>query len=164
MAVRIKSDLSVWRKLKRNFDKTNSIEGKLGWFGENRYGPENSNEQMAQVAKWVEEGHVGGGWVDPSDITPPRPVMRVGLAEAFKVGYNKDSFEAMARDVMKGHSVLTFLNKSDGPFRETLRNTMTAWFDPPNSAMTVDLKGFDDPWIETGELRDNVNFKVGKVE
>lgn len=155
MAVRIKSDLSVWRKLKRNFDKANSVEGKLGWFGEDRYGSNRDNEQMAQIAKWNEEG---------TENIPSRPFMRVGLLEAFKLGYNKDSFQAMATAVANGESPLRILRVSAEPFKDSLRKVMQAWSDPGNAQLTIQLKGFDNPLIETSELMSNVNYKVGEVE
>lgn len=151
----IKVDYSVWNRLKKNFKVAESVEGKLGFFEENRYGSNRDNEQMAQIAKWNEEG---------TEKIPPRPFMRVGLLEAFKLGYNKDSFQAMATAVANGESPLRILRVSAEPFKDSLRKVMQDWSDPGNAQLTIQLKGFDNPLIETSELMSNVNYKVGKVE
>lgn len=153
--MKIVVDKSVWNKLKKDFKVAESVEGKLGWFESDRYGSNRDNEQMAQIAQWNEEG---------TEKIPPRPFMRVGLLEAFKLGYNKDSFQAMATAVANGESPLRILRVSAEPFKDSLRKVMQAWSDPPNAPLTITLKGFDNPLIETSELMSNVNYKVGRKE
>lgn len=52
------------------------------------------------------------------------------------------------------------------PLGETLQVTLsqaiTDWTYPENSAWTVDEKGFNDPLIETGFMRDSVSFQIVK--
>lgn len=151
MGVKITKDLSVWNKLKKNFIASEKIEGQLGWFEENRYGPDRQNLQMAQVAAWNEEG---------TEKIPERPVMRVGLLDAFLAGANKNAFKAMVKDVAEGKTPMRAFNLHDENFKITLREAMRDWKTPGNAALTIELKGFDDPWIETSELMANVNFKV----
>jgi len=157
--MKIIKDLSVWNKLKKNFRTAENIEDQLGWFAEDQYGSDNDNLHMAQVAQWQEEGTVGGQG-NGSGI-PSRPFMRVGLREGFGVGYNNKNFELIMKDVAAGKSPLKAWKASANDFKQSLQNVMTAWFDPANAPSTVADKGFNDPLIETGQLRDNVNFKVG---
>lgn len=160
--MKITKNTKVWESLKKKFRQAQQIEGKLGFFSDAVYGPENDNLPVAQVAKWVEEGHVAGGWANAP--TPPRPVFRVGLAEAFKLGWNKKDFQAMVTAVATGKTPLIAMQASDDSFKRSLQNVITAWFDPPNSPATIEMKGFDNPWIETGTLRESVDFKVGRKE
>jgi hypothetical protein len=155
---KLKIDKSGWEKLKKNLLKADTHEIQLGWFEENKYGPSNDNLQMAQVAQWNNEGHVN----DNGTITPPRPFMTVGLAGAIKVGANKDNFEDMIRAVVKGQSVLQAMTKATTSFEHTLRKVMLDWDTPPNAPLTIELKGFDDPLVNSSELIANVTAKVEK--
>lgn len=48
-------DKKVWEKLKKNFLKAEQASIDVGWFQSDRYGPENDNLPMAQVAQWNED-------------------------------------------------------------------------------------------------------------
>lgn len=158
MSFKLKVDKSGWEKIKKNLIQANTREIQLGWFEENQYGPDNDNLKMAQVAQWNNEGHIN----DNGSVTPPRPFMTVGLAGAFKVGANKDNFEDMIKAVVKGQSVLTATTKATTSFERTLRKVMLDWDTPPNSPVTIELKGFNNPLVETSELIANVTAKVEK--
>jgi hypothetical protein len=41
-----------------------------------------------------------------------------------------------------------------------IRQSIVRWDDPPNAPRTIAQKGFDDPLIETGEMRDAVDYEV----
>lgn len=152
----LKIDNSVWEKLKKNMLQANEVAGELGWDGQ-QYGLNHDNLPMAQVASWIEEGVA-------SQNIPPRPYMRVGLRDALKKGENKQQFDMMVKAVMDGRSVMQAYRTSTDAFENTLRKVMLDWDSPANAALTVALKGFNDPLVETGELIANVNFKVGKAE
>lgn len=158
MSFKLKVDKSGWEKLKKNLLKAQTNEIQLGWFPENKYDSTNDNLKMAQVAQWNNEGHIN----DNGSVTPPRPFMTVGLAGAFKVGANKDNFEDMIKAVVKGQSVLTAMTKATTSFERTLRKVMLDWDTPPNSPVTIELKGFNNPLVETSELIANVTAKVEK--
>ena len=163
MSFKLKVDKSGWEKLKKELLKAEAHEVQLGWFEENQYGPDNDNLQMAQVAQWNNEGHINGAnSLVPGAITPPRPFMTVGLPGAFKAGANKDDFKDMVVAVLNGQSVLTAMQKTTNNFERTLRKVMLDWDTPPNAPLTVELKGFDDPLVNSSELIANVTAKVEK--
>lgn len=163
MSFKLKVDKSGWEKLKKELLKAEAHEVQLGWFEENQYGPDNDNLQMAQVAQWNNEGHINGAnSLVPGAITPPRPFMTVGLPGAFKAGANKDDFKDMVVAVLKGESVLTAMQKTTNNFERTLRKVMLDWDTPPNAPLTVELKGFDDPLVNSSELIANITAKVEK--
>lgn len=158
MSFKLRVDKSGWEKLKKNLLKAQTNEIQLGWFPENKYDSTNDNLKMAQVAQWNNEGHIN----DNGSVTPPRPFMTVGLAGAFKVGTNKDDFKDMVQAVLAGKSVMSAMKKSTNNFERTLRKVMLDWDTPRNAPLTVEMKGFDDPLVETSELIANVTAKVEK--
>ena len=163
MSFKLKVDKSGWDKLKKDLIKLDQNEIQLGWFPENQYGPENSNLPMATVAQMNEEGHRNNADAAfPNAITPPRPFMRVGLKDALKGGPNKLQFKYMIEAVLAGQSSLSVMQKSLPIFEQTLRQVMLDWDTPRNSPVTVELKGFDDPLRNSGELIANVTAKVEK--
>lgn len=153
----VKVDNSVWEKLKKNMLQANEVAGELGWTPSEVYGSNHDNLPMAQVANWIEEGVA-------SQNIPPRPYMRVGLRNALKKGENKQQFDMMVKAVLDGRSAMQAYRSSSNAFENTLRKVMLDWDNPANAPLTVALKGFNDPLVETGELIANVNFKVGKAE
>lgn len=163
MAIKLTKDTKVWEAVKKNLMKT-IPEIHTGWFAENVYGSDNDNLQMAQVAQWNNEGHVNGAnSAVPGSITPPRPFMTVGLKAALKAGANKDDFKDMIEAVASGKEVMTVLNKAGTNFERTLRKVMIDWDTPRNAPLTIELKGFDDPLVDSSELIANINSKIGDV-
>lgn len=158
MSFKLKVDKSGWNKLKKSFQQAEIYNVNLGWFEENKYDSTNDNLQMATVAQWNNEGHIN----DNGSLTPPRPFMSVGLPGAFKAGANKDDFKDMVEAVLTGKSVLAAMQKSSNNFERTLRKVMLDWDTPRNAPPTIELKGFDDPLVETSELIANVTAKVEK--
>ena len=117
------------------------------------YGSDNDNLPHAQVAQWIEEGVA-------SKNIPPRPYMRVGFRDSLAKGANDASFKRMVAAVANGQDVFRAFHREGDSFRQTLRQTMIDWDTPPNSPVTIELKGFDDPLIESSELISNVSSKT----
>lgn len=155
MSMKLTVDKSVWNNLKKSFAKAEMLEDRLGWFEENQYGSDNENLPMAQVAQWQNEGVA-------SKNIPPRPFFTVGFPGALKKGANDASFKRIVTAVANGQDVFKALHKEGDSFRQTLRQLMIDWDTPRNAPLTVELKGFDDPLIETSELISNITSKTTK--
>lgn len=155
MSMKLTVDKRVWLDLKKSFAKAEMFEDQLGWFEENHYGSDNDNLPMAQVAQWVAEGVA-------SKNIPPRDFIRTGLTNALKKGSNDASFKRIITAVANGQDVFKALYREGDSFRQTLRKVMMDWDTPPNSPTTIELKGFDDPLIESSELISNVSVKTAK--
>lgn len=154
--MKVTKNTAQWDKIKANLLKNiPSIE--TGWFEGQNYGSDNDNIPYATIAQWNNEGHRN----DNGTVTPPRPFMTMGLAGAMAAGANRDDFKDMIKAVASGKSVLTVLNKAGTNFERTLRKVMLDWDTPRNAPLTIELKGFDDPLVETSELIANVNSRVG---
>lgn len=88
-------------------------------------------------------------------VIPKRPFLR------FCINHNADkwakdaanlTFEAMMGRITP-HDVFESLGKTA---TEDLKRTIKEFSDPHNAPLTVANKGFDDPLIETGKLRDSI--------
>lgn len=163
MSFKLKVDKSGWEKLKKNLQQAAIYNVDLGWFEGQNYGSDNDNLPFAQVAQWNNEGHINGAnSLVPGAVTPPRPFMTVGLPGAFKAGANKDDFKDMVQAVLTGKSVLIAMQKSTNNFERTLRKVMLDWDTPRNAPLTVEMKGFDNPLVESSQLIANVTARVEK--
>lgn len=152
MSVKVVVDKSAWTKLKKSFLQAEKLENRVGWL-DTSYGSDNDNLPHAQVAQWIEEGVA-------SKNIPPRPYMRVGFRDSLAKGANDASFKRMVAAVANGQDVFRAFHREGDSFRQTLRQTMIDWDTPPNSPVTIELKGFDDPLIESSELISNVSSKT----
>ena len=140
--------------MKKNLRKGKS-QINLGWFEGQNYGPENGNLPVAQVAQWVEEGQA---WQNQ----PPRPAIRTmfipTIAEA-------DEFVKAAIPMidMVAQGKLTWkkLHEKLAPkMLHLFKYTLNSYNIIPNKPATVKMKGFNDPWRDTGTLIENARFDV----
>lgn len=143
-------DTKVWQNIKKNMLKAQELEVQVGWINSS-YGADNDNLHHAQVAQWIEEGVA-------SKNIPPRPFMRVGLPD--KLDSKVPAFKLLAESVAKGEQVFTPLKSVGKSVSKTLADVMEGWTTPMNAPRTVELKGFNDPLVETHELIDNITYMV----
>lgn len=157
-------DDSVWEAMKRNL-QSNKAQISVGWFEGQNYGADNDFLPMAQVAQWVEEGHVNGG-IFNGTYTPPRPAIRTYF---IPVVAEADEFTKAAIPmidmVAQGKMTWRSLHMKLAPkvlniFKDSLRIYNAI----PNRPATVSLKGFNDPWRETGSLIESARFKIESYE
>lgn len=141
-------DTKKWDKLKKDLQQLDRIKLQLGWF-DSHYGSENDNLPHAYVASLQEEG---------SEKIPPRPFMRVGLKQELKT--DTKAFAMMIQSVASGKSGLSAAKTASPAFVAMLKKIMNEWSSPPNAPRTVAEKGFNNPLIDTGELRDSIQVKV----
>jgi len=147
--MKFRKDTKAWQKLKKNLMKLDDSRVQVGWFEGQNYGPDNDNLPIAQVAKWNEEG---------TRTSPPRPFMRVGFKS--EIQNSKAVFEDIIKSVVDGKSPLVALKQSSKAFEDMLKDSINKWDSPPNSPATVDNKGFNNPLIETGTMRDSVSSRI----
>lgn len=138
-------DTKKWDKLKKDLQQLDNIKINLGWFGTS-YGPENDNLPHAYIAALQEQ------------VIGPRPFMRVGLKAALR--QDPKAFAAIIESVASGKSALSSAKSIAPVFVPMLQKVMNDWMTPPNSQVTIMEKGFNNPLIDTGELRDNIQVKV----
>ncbi len=101
-------------------------------------------------------GRSGGGWGGP---IPPRPF----LANAMRAnrGKYRQAMRAGARDVfLGGASLRTIVQKLGILAQADIQGEITSLSSPPNSPVTIKLKGSSKPLIDSGEMRGAVTYKL----
>lgn len=154
MAIKITINNSPWEKIRKELIKADNSHLSVGWFPSAQYGSENENLSVATVAHWMEEGI-------PSKGVPPRPFLRQGFLPRLRTAEYQKVFESVLRSVLSGRNTfkaaLTYVGK--GMVRG-IQNEIVSWDSPPNSPLTVELKGFNNPLIDTGKMLESVDFEV----
>lgn len=152
----VKADYSVWNKIKKDLRKGKDLELNIGWFPDQKYGPENDNLFVAQVAQWQEEGV-------PQNNIPPRPFMRVGFGGALRKGMYDKYFKESIERILEGKSSFLKEYTKLGPmFVNDMQEIIEDWSTPPNSPFTVEQKGFNNPLIDSSTMLESVDFRIEK--
>lgn len=156
MSFKLKVDKSGWNKMKKELLKGYSLEVQVGIVEPVTYGPDNDNLPVATVWSWQEEGL-------PAQNIPTRPAIRVGFMAPIKKGsYDKMFAESMQR-IAEGKSTFKQeYTKIGTRAKVDLKKAVADWDTPRNAPYTIELKGFDNPLIDSGLLYESIDFKVDK--
>jgi len=103
-------------------------------------------------------GASGGGWGGP---IPERPFMRNSMRA--NKGKYRDAMATSAAKILRGETQLeTVMNKLGIVAQGDIQSEITSLSSPPNSPVTIALKGSSNPLIDSGEMRGAVTWKVDK--
>lgn len=156
MSFKLKVDKSGWEKIKKELLKGSSLEVQVGIVEPTNYGPDNDNLSVAQVWQWQEEGV-------PAQNIPTRPAIRVGFMTPIKKGsYDKMFAESMQRIASGNSTFKQEYTRIGVQAKVDLKKAVADWDTPRNAPYTVELKGFDNPLIDSGLLYESIDFKVDK--
>lgn len=125
-----------------------------GFFEEDKYGPENDNLQVAEVA-WLQER--GAGMQVPS-----RPFMETSFNEIQARAYAQGMVKVFDDVLNQGRLTQRLISELGNLVVDTIQITIEDWSSPPNSKRWADFKGFNDPLVYTGKMKSSVKFKVEK--
>jgi hypothetical protein len=152
MASSIKFENKIPALLKR-LDKLNSMEVEVGFFEEDRYGPENHNLPVATVAAYNEFG---------TSHNPQRPFMSDTFSENMSQLYMAKGMKAVFLDVIKSGTATARLLKALGHMSAELMQVSIQQYAAAggNSAATIKRKGRDSPLIDTAKMIESVKFQV----
>lgn len=101
-------------------------------------------------------GASGGGWGGP---IPERPFMRNAVRE--NSGKHRSNMKTAAVKILRGETSLrTVLAKLGIVAKTDIQDEIGSLSSPPNSPITIALKGSSKPLIDTGEMRGAVTYKV----
>lgn len=156
MSFKLKVDKSAWTKMKKDLLKTSNLEVQVGIVEPTYYGSDNDNLSVAQVWQWQEEGL-------PAQNIPTRPAIRVGFMAPIKKGLYDSYFIESIQRIAEGKSTFKQEYTKIGVMAKAdLKEAVEQWDSPRNSPVTIELKGFDNPLIDSGLLYDSIDFKVEK--
>ncbi|MGV1985591.1 hypothetical protein ACQZ5N_03155 [Agrobacterium sp. 22-221-1] len=113
-----------------------------------------------QKAIWNEfgtrGGASGGGWGGP---IPERPFMRNAM-RANQIRY-VTAMRSSASKIVRGETTLHQTMQKLGIFAQGhIQQEITSLSSPPNSPVTIEIKGSSNPLIDSGEMRAAVTFKA----
>lgn len=146
----ITKDTKGLEMLKKNLQKQMSMELELGFFPEARY---EDGTQVAFVAMLNNEG---------SATNPPRPFFTSSIIAPMERGRYKKMFDASIARALSRGSFTSEYQVIGKQLQAILRQAIIDWSAPPNSPRTIAEKGFNDPLIDSGLMRDSVDYKVTK--
>ena len=121
-----------------------------------------SNSSSIERAIWNEfgtkGGASGGGWGGP---IPERPFMRNAMRD--NRGKYRSAMAVSAGKILRGDTqVETTLRKLGNVAQDDIKAEISSLSSPPNSPVTIGLKGSSKPLIDTGEMLSNVRWKIDK--
>lgn len=113
-----------------------------------------------QKAIWNEfgtrGGASGGGWGGP---VPERPFFRNSMGE--NAGKYRSYLMSEGAKILVGKGTLPIaLNRLGLVAQGDIQESITALSSPPNSPVTIALKGSSNPLIDTGAMRQAVTYEV----
>lgn len=163
----LKADERVWKRMKKNLMKGQQLAVNVGWMDGAIHSSEKNTMGVtqAQVAKWGEEGHANGG-AYAGTITMARPAIRQGFMHIVKntswlQAYVSFAFPRLANGTQTWTQFNHHLGKNAV---DLMQQTIKVWNIPLNTQHTAELKGFNDPLIETGETVNSIQYKVARKE
>lgn len=93
----------------------------------------------------------------PEHNQPPRPFMR------YTVIKNKKKWIDILQDILpQNMNIERSLSILGDVIADDVSQMIKAFAVPPNAPSTIARKGFNDPLVDTGRMRDSVGWKVGK--
>jgi hypothetical protein len=102
---------------------------------------------IAQAAFWNEYG---------TSRAPARPAFRTTIAKKSKDWGGKLGKAIIATDY-DGRKALALLGQD---MRDDLENAIAQWSSPANSPLTVKIKGFDKPLVDSGDMQRAPDYEV----
>lgn len=139
--------------INRVYRSTDSIV-KVGFFSEDSY---EDGTPVAYVAMLNDQGVES-----PFQYIPARPFMSRDLLAVMKSPPNLKIIADMWKLILMGRMTKKqALAKIGENMQEALRAIIVAFDYPPNAQKTIDLKGFNDPLIDTRKMLNSVKWKLG---
>jgi hypothetical protein len=148
------------KKVLRELNEIKSATIEAGYFEQER--SSDSKLSLADIAIWNEFGTfeaAGGRGGAQIGHIPPRPFLRPAYDE------NIVKYQATAKRLMQqlaGRSIggLRILRTIGAMMVSDIKKKITDIKAPPNTPATIAAKGFNNPLIETGTLRNRADFRI----
>lgn len=144
-----------WEQIKRRmFKDSKSVD--VGWFESERYP---NGTPIAWVAMLNEYGHVSRGKYHGT--VPPRPFFRIMFKAYSDTTVSDLHMIPLIQKVALGEmSWAGFYKEIGSNLVDLVKARIVAYNSPKNSPLTIALKGFDDPLIETKTMLNTVRYRI----
>lgn len=135
----------------KRVDEFNGLWIEAGFFEDSKYGPDNHNLPVAQVAWWNENG---------TSLNPQRPFMSDTFQDRNNILHIQNSFRRIATGLI-GNTGYMQLVRNLGEMVKDMIQVSIDDYPGSNSPSTIERKGFNDPLLDTGKMLESVKYKVG---
>lgn len=151
LTAKVKIDDRRLKQIQRTLIKAASKHLEVGFFGGKPH-PADPSMTVASIAAIQEFGA-------PAAKIPERPFMQTTVRETTVSKVLAQSIRNIVRGV---NTPIThgIWGVAGVHMSKEMSRTITNFSFPPNAPVTVEIKGFDDPLIETGHMRDSVEYRV----
>jgi hypothetical protein len=141
--------------LRKRLDKLNGMEVEVGFFEEDRYGPDNANLPVATVAAYNEFG---------TFFNPERPFMGDTFKEKMNQLFIARKMSKVFVTVIRGGNPLESLRTIGEVTAEMMRYSIHQYAAAGgNSTATIKKKGGrDTPLIDTSKMLQSVKFQINQ--
>lgn len=157
MAFTISRETKGLTALIKRMQQLDNTEVEVGFFEEDRYGPENNNLPVALVAYLNEYGHSIG----PQGV-PERPFMHETFGDRMGQFHMARAMREVFITAIKDGRAVERLLKKLGHMVGDLLEVAIIDYPGSNSPTTIARKGFDDPLRDTDRMLNSVKFQVHK--
>ncbi len=150
MSFKLEIDLKPLLALKKRLQQAAKLQGEVGFFPEDRYGPDNENLPVARVAQMQQRGE--GNY-------PSRPFFDDAVSDAYTRKQMASELKGALVAVLQGNEAISGLT---GACRALEAEVQTTIIDYPgsNSPDWAAFKGKDDPLSHTDTMLNAVKFKI----
>lgn len=154
---KLKINKKPWERIKKRLLSKTPRNIEVGWFSEAKY---DNGLPVAWVALLNEYGYMTSGKYQ--GWHPPRPFFRVFLKEFITNSVLvRDKISPKVNRVALGKMTWAALNREIGQeLVNWVKKKILETKSPPNTPLTISLKGFNDPLIETGRMYDTVRYRI----
>lgn len=156
MGFSLKVETKRLSSLIKRVDAINGTQVEVG-FWDDRYGPENDNLPVAQVAAYNNFG---------TSFNPTRPFMDDTFEDMMYQAYMAREVKHIFTSVLtNGRSTQRLLRELGERIKGLMQLTILEYAaDGGNSQRTIEKKGRDSPLIDTGKMLESVRFRIHKGE
>lgn len=145
------------QEIQKSIEKSKSVD--IGWDENARY---EDGKSIAYVASIQEFGNDENRYMNTPNGTPapipPRPFFRSLVVDKKASWGGEIATKVQESNFDSGKA----LNEVGKMVSEQLKEKIVSFDTPPNAALTVKLKGFNDPLIDSGQMRDSIGHWVDK--
>ena len=138
-----------WRAITRELKKLGVASLTVGVQGNAPGHP--SGQNMADIATWNEFG---------TETAPARSFLRSTFDKA---GYYETELTGLAKRVGAELTARRALRILGMKITSDVKSTIVNLKEPPNAASTIAEKGSSNPLVDTGKLRQSIDFEIGKL-
>lgn len=147
MGARVKITLTAeGRRFEQMLRELSGLEVRIGF----QHGEEEENgTDICDIAMWNELG---------TKNAPSRPFLRKSVDE--NMGRIDDFLQAQKQGILRGDSARQILNRIGIFQKDLIQEKITEGSFVPNAASTIRKKKSDKPLIDTGRMRQSVNYVI----